>query len=214
MSFSTKPFALDLPTKGGTNIVMVAASRSGKSCIMKHLVDTHFKRHISVMFTMNPMTEIYKDISPHVMVSEQFHPEIIHDMYEINKATDNKYEFCVISDDYVDARIKNHPEITRLLTIHRNAGISSIFVFQGRTLLNAVGRNNAHFIIIGRQNTPKEYECVIKEFLSGWLPHGMTMSEMIRFVAEACKDYQFFVIDNLKGECFLTKLTPKQAGLV
>jgi hypothetical protein len=214
MSFLTRPFALDLPEKGGTNIVMVAASRAGKTSIMKYLVDTHFKKHISVMFSMNPMTEIYKDMPSHVHVSEHFHPEIIHDMHEINKLTDNHYKFCVISDDYVDVRIKNHPEITRLLTIHRNANLSSIFVFQGRTLLNAVGRNNAHFIIIGRQNSPKEYECVIKEFLSGWLPHGMSMTEMIRFVSEACKDYQFFVIDNLKGECFLTKLTRAQAGLV
>jgi hypothetical protein len=213
MSFKTKAFSLDLPASGGTNIVMVASSRSGKTTMLKYIYDTYFKKHITTMFTMNPHADIYKDLSDKIMMSERFHPEIIHDMYEINKLSDNKYDFFVISDDYVDNTIKTSPEITRLMTIYRNANLNSCFSFQGRTLLSAVGRNNAHFILVGRQNTPKEYECVIKEFLSGWLPVGMTMSEMIRFVAEACRDYQFFLIDNLKGECYLTKLSPRQAGL-
>ena len=214
MSFKTKAFSLDIPEKGGSNIVIVAASRSGKTCLMKYIYHTYFKKHITTLFTMNPHAEIYKDLPDKINISERFHPEIIHDMYEINKLTDNSQDFFISSDDYVDNQIKISPEVTRLMTIYRNASLSSCFVFQGRTLLSAVGRNNAHFILVGRQNTPKEYECVIKEFLSGWLPVGMTMAEMVRFVGEAVQGHQFFLIDNLKGECYLTKLSPRQAGLV
>jgi len=213
MSFKTKGFSLELPTNGGVSIVLCAASRSGKSSIMKYIYAENFKKCITVMFTMNPHADIYKDMSDKIMVSDSFHPEIIHDMAEINKLTDNNQNFLVISDDYVDNRIKTHPEITRLLSIHRNCGISSIFSFQGRVLLSSTGRNQANYIIIGKQNTPLEYTNVIKEFLSGWLPMGMSMAEMVRFVQEATKDFQFFMIDNIKNECYLTKLSARQAGV-
>lgn len=215
MSFKTKPFALDLPPSGGSNIVIVASSRSGKTTMLKYISETYFdpKKYVSVMFTMNPMASIYKDMSDKILVSDRFHPELLEEIHQINKVSGNAFNFCIYTDDFVDNTIKNSPAITRLLTVWRNANMNSCLSFQGRTLLNAVGRNNAHFIIIGRQNTPKEYEAVIKEFLSAWLPMGMTMAEMIRFVQEATRDFQFFVIDNLKGECFITKLSTRQAGI-
>jgi len=46
-----------------------------------------------------------------------------------------------------------------------------------------------------------------------WLPVGMTMAEMVRFCQEATVDHQFFFIDNIKGECYLTKLSREQAGV-
>jgi hypothetical protein len=58
-----------------------------------------------------------------------------------------------------------------------------------------------------------EWEACIKEFLSMWLPTGMTMKEMVDFCKAATVDHQFFVIDNLEGKCFLSKLTREQAGV-
>jgi hypothetical protein len=76
--------------------------------------------------------------------------------------------------------------------------------------MSAVGRNNANFIYIFKQQTPGEWECVIKEFLSMWLPSGMSMREMVDFCKLATEDHQFYVIDNIKGCCYLTKLTRAQ----
>jgi hypothetical protein len=55
-----------------------------------------------------------------------------------------------------------------------------------------------------------EYENVIKEFLSMWLPTGLTMKEMVTFCREALVDHQFFVINQITGECFLSKLSAAQ----
>lgn len=164
------------------------------------------------MFSMNRHADIYKDLDDKVLISDQFHSELLREAHEINTLCDNKFPFLFISDDYVDNKIKNDPEITRCMTIMRNANVSSCWNFQGRTLMSAVGRNNANYIAIFKQQTPLEFENVIKEFLSMWLPTGMTMREMVDFCKEATMDHQFFFIDNIEGKCYLSKLSREQAG--
>jgi len=213
MAFESRKFDLCLPTNGGVSILLCGASRSGKTTLMKYLYKTYFKKHICCMFSMNRHADIYDDLDDKVLIADNFHPELLREAHEINSLCDNRFPFLFISDDYVDNKIKNDPEITRCMTIYRNAGISSIWSFQGRTLMSATGRNNANFIVILKQQTPLEWEHVIKEFLSMWLPTGMTMREMVEFCKEATVDHQFFFIDNIEGKCYLSKLTKAQAGI-
>jgi hypothetical protein len=213
MSFESRHFDLELPTNGGISVICCGASRSGKTTLLKYLYRKYFSKHVCMMFSMNRHADIYKDMSDKVMVSDNYHPELLREAHELNSLCGNKYPFLFISDDYVDHKIKNDPEITRALTIYRNANMSSIFSFQGRTLMSAVGRNNANYICVLKQQTPLEWEHVIKEFLSMWLPSGMTMREMVDFCKEACMDHQFFFIDNIEGKCYLTKLTKEQCGI-
>ena len=165
------------------------------------------------MFSMNRQADIYKDLDEKVIISDRFHSELLREAHEINSLCDNKFPFLFISDDYVDPKIKNDHEITRAMTIYRNANVSSVWSFQGRTLMSAVGRNNSNFIVVLKQQTPLEWENVIKEFLSMYLPTGMTMREMVEFCKHATVDYQFFFIDNIEGKCYLSKLTKAQANV-
>jgi len=208
--FSSKRFSLELPENGGVSIALIGCSRSGKTTMLKHLYKNYFTKYITVMCSMNPQADIYKDLSTKVLVSEKYDPTILSDMHKINSKMDNKFKFMFISDDYVDKKIKNCPEITRCLTIMRNAGVTSIFSFQGRTLMSAVGRMNVNYICIFKQQTPKEWKNVIDEYLDMWLPLGMKMEEKINFCKLATESHQFFFIDNIKNECFLSKLTPTQ----
>jgi len=213
MSFPTKPFDITLPTNGGTSWALIGSSRSGKTTLLKYIYKTYYSKHISVMFSMNAQADIYKDMPKNVMVSDRFHPEILKECHQINAICGNKFPFWICTDDFVDKSIKNSPEITRMLTIYRNANMSSVQSFQGRTLMSAVGRNSCNYVAILKQNTPQEWESVIKEFLSMYLPPGMNMPQMISFCQEATRDYQFFMINALEGECYLTKLTRAQAGV-
>lgn len=213
MPFESKRFDLTLPANGGISISLIGASRSGKTTLLKYIYKTYFQKYITTMFSMNRQADIYKDLDERVMISDRFHSELLREAHEINSICDNKYPFLFISDDYVDPKIKNDPEITRAMTIYRNANVSTIFSFQGRTLMSAVGRNNSNYIVVLKQQTPLEWENVIKEFLSMWLPTGMTMREMIEFCKQATMDHQFFFIDNIEGKCYLSKLTRAQANL-
>ena len=213
MTFPSKKFEICMPENQCVSILLCGASRAGKTTLLKHLYQTYFSKHITTMFTMNSHADIYKDLSKDMMVANTFHPELLREAQEINSLCDNKYNFLWISDDYVGKEIKCDKEVVRVMTVGRNCGQSSIWSAQGRTLLSAIGRNNANYIMILKQQTPLEWECVIKEFLSMWLPTGMRMKEMVEFCKIATQNYQMFVIDNLKGECYLTKLTKEQAGL-
>ena len=213
MSFPTKPFDITLPTNGGTSWALIGSSRSGKTTLLKYIYKTYYSKHISIMFSMNAQADIYKDIPKNVMVTDHFYPELIKECHQINTISGNKYPFWICTDDFVDKAIKNSPEITRMLTIYRNANMSCVQSFQGRTLMSAVGRNSCNYICVLKQNTTQEWERVIKEFLSMYLPPGMSMAQMVAFCQEATKDYQFFFINSLDGVCFLTKVTRAQAGV-
>lgn len=210
MSFDSKAFDLTLPDAGGVSLIMIGCSRSGKTTLMKHLYKKYFQKYVTIMFSMNSHADIYSDLGDKVLISPTYHPELLREAHQINSLCGNKFPLLFISDDYVDYKIKNDPEITRALTIYRNSNMTSIFSFQGRTLMNAVGRNNANFIYIFKQQTPLEWEHIVKEFLAMWLPMGMTMREMIEFCKLATADHQFFVIDNIEGKCYLSKLSRAQ----
>lgn len=212
MSFPSKKFDVELPTNGGISICLIGASRSGKTTMMKYLYKKYFTKYITTMFSMNSHASIYKDFDEKVIVSPEYHSELIEEAHEINSMCSNKFNFCFIVDDYVDSKIKSDPTITRALTLYRNAGVNSIFCMQDPTLLNPTGRNNANYILIFKQQTPKKWESVIKEFLSMWLPVGMTMREMIDFCVKCTMDHQFFFIDNIKGEVFISKLSASQVA--
>lgn len=212
MSFGKRYFEISMPTDGkmGCSMALIGASRSGKTTFMKYIIRNHFSKHITTMFSQNPHADIYKDMGKKTIVSDTYHPELIREAHELNVECDNKYPFLFISDDMVDPKMKGDIEITRALTIYRNANISTLFSFQGRTLLNAVGRNNLNYIAIFKQQTPLEFENVVKEFLSMWLPPHLTMRQMVAFAQKATLDHGFFFIDNIEGCCYLSKLAPHQ----
>ena len=210
MSFPSKKFDLELPTNGSVSIILCGASRSGKSTMMKYLYNRFFTKTICFMMSMNHHADIYKDFGSKILCVDEYHPELIREAHEINRLTDNKFEFTFIFDDYVDIKAKNDPEITRLLTLYRNSAQNSIFSSQGRTLISAVGRNSANYICIFKQQTNLEWENVVKEYLQMHLPPHMTMREMVDFCKEATRDHQCFVLDNILGECYISKLSAAQ----
>jgi len=212
MSFTVSEFGLELPTNGGVAFGLIGASRSGKTTLMKYLIKKHFKKHITIMTTMNPHADIYSSFSKKILVASEFYPELLREAHELNTVCHNKYPFLFVSDDFVNPKIKNDQEVQRALTIYRNANVSSIWSFQGRTLMNSVGRNNLNYIAILKQQTPKEWKAVIEEFLDMWLPLDLTMREKIEFCKKATEDHQFFWIDNINATCCLTKLSPTQVS--
>jgi GTPase SAR1 family protein len=208
--FPSKRFELKLPDNGGISIFLLGASRSGKSTMLRYLYKTYFSHYITLFLSMNLHADIYRSLGDKMILMDEYHPEILQEMHKINAETGNKFPFLYVNDDFVSHRIKNDAEILRLLTLYRNAGMSSIQSFQGQTLMNPVGRAQVNLVLIFAQNTAREYERVIKEYMIGWIPEGMTLKESVKWMMVATQNHQCVVLDQLNHQCYISKLMKDQ----
>jgi hypothetical protein len=200
------PFAVELPNNGGCSFLLLGSGRSGKSTFMKYLYKTHFKKHITACFSMSLHAEIYKDLGKDVAVCPEYRPDIIKDMYEINKGTKNKYDFLAIVDDC--PLTKNDKELMKTLTIYRNTGVSAIIANQELSMFNATARSNITFACLFKMNSDMAIEKVVKAYLRSYFPSNMNMNEMIKQYRTLTDNHHFFFINNLTGRVCLTKINP------
>jgi hypothetical protein len=170
--------SIELPDpKFGVSFVLCGSTRSGKTTILNYLYKTHFKHHISVLMSNSLNSDAYDMLKKTCATSDFYHPEILKEMYKINHATKNHYEFFAIIDDVPDKR--EDPEMKRLMCIYRNSRISSIVCAQTATMINKMARSNINWVFLGRMNSSSEVERNIKDYLQGHLPTTMKMTEKI-----------------------------------
>lgn len=193
-------FSLSLPPveTGGCSVMMIGSTRSGKSTALKWIMDHYFKKHIGTLFSQSVNANAYKDMNyPLIVKSCAYVPELIKDMYLINKDTKNHYPFLVIIDDC--PLIRADKELIKLTTIYRNSGLSSIICMQNLQMLNPTARSNINFILLFRLNNTEAIERTIKTFLRGYLPQGWNYDKKIEWYKKITEDHHFLFIDNLNG---------------
>jgi hypothetical protein len=195
-----RPFILNMPPveTGGCSIVMVGSTRSGKSTALKHVLDTYFSKHVGVLFSQSIHAHAYKDMNyPLIAKSGAFDPVLIHDMYAINKETNNHYPFLTIIDDC--PLIKNDKELMKLATIYRNSGLSFIGCVQNMSMLNPTTRSNINFVMLFKLNNTETIEKTIKGFLRGYLPVSWNYEQKIAWYNKMTQDHHFIFIDCLNS---------------
>jgi hypothetical protein len=194
--------------KFGFSILLCASTRAGKTSMLNFLYDRHFKKHITTLMSNSLNSDAYDYIKQSVVLSDLYHPEMLKDMYRINHATDNHYEFCVILDDLTN--VKNDKEYLKLLCLYRNSRISCIVSAQGISLFNKTARGNLNYILLGRLNSDAEVEKVIKEYLLSYYPRHFNITEKIALYRQQTMDHWFILIDQINGDIFRTKLRAEQ----
>ena len=196
------------PDRFGCSFLFCGSTRAGKTTLINYIYERFFKDYICVMMSHSLKSDAYKRLKKHTLPSDLYHPEVLRDMYEINHATDNHYKFAVILDDLT--HIRHDKEYQRLLTIYRNSRMSGIISAQNLVMFDRTARGNMNFVFLGWMNSDTAVEQAIKEYLLSYFPPRLNMAEKIRFYREMTKDYHWFVIDNVNGAFFRTKLTPSQ----
>lgn len=205
-----KKFSLTLPTNGGVSFILLGASRSGKTTLMKYLLDHYAKKQFLFFTSFSDHNDIYKDMPKRTMAMSEFFPSVIKDFYTLNHTCKNKYKAMFVYDDAIGSKLKNDPQITKLLTIYRNSWMSSLFSAQSPTLVSPAGRSNGNYIFLFKLNASKEIELTVKDFLTAHLPTSMRMSEKIQWYQQATADHHFLVIDNINATICRCRLTPDQ----
>jgi hypothetical protein len=204
--FPRKPLSsIKTPENNNMSFACIGSTRSGKTYAMKHLYNTYFKKHISILMTHSGHAEIYKDFKKSVIVSDGFHKELVDEPMKINKLTKDEYQFCLIFDDLgLDGKICD--SMTNLLTRGRNCGMSCIYAGQKLTMLSATGRSNINYVLCFYQNTDTEIENTIKCFLRSYFPKGMRMPDCISLYRKITQDHNFICIDTLNNDVFISKI--------
>ena len=204
--FERRPISsLTLPENKAMSFACIGSTRSGKSYALCHLWETIFKKHITILMTLSGHAEIYKPLCKKAVITDGFHTELIDEPMAINKATKNHYDFCLIFDDLA-LEGKTSEQMTKLLTIGRNSGMSAIISGQKMTMLSSTGRSNINYILCFKQNTETAIEDTIKTYLRSYFPKGMKIPDMISLYKELTADHNFFCVDTLNDLCFISKI--------
>lgn len=190
---------------GGISCAILGSTRSGKSFAMRYIWDKYFKKHITMLMTLSRQSDIYAPMRKKALIASGFFPKLISEPMRINRETNNAYKFCLIFDD-LSMDGKTDKQMTRLLCVGRNAGMSCIIMGQRLQMLNSTGRANVNYILLFKQNTDTAVEDTVKTYMKSYFPPGMTISEMCRIYKEATNDHNFFCVDTLNDKCFISKI--------
>ena len=164
-------------------------------------MEKYFEKHITILMSNSIHAPIYKEIEDCIK-SPIYSPRIIKEGYEINRKTNNHYPFLFVLDDVVDK--KNDKELLKLLTIYRNSGLSTIISVQSPILLNTASRGNVNFVMLGKMNSDENIEKVVRMYLMSFLKGRV--EEKIREYKALTEDHHWFLVNNLTGEVFRTKI--------
>ena len=179
---------------------LVAKRNSGKSCLLKHLVNS--ERHkFSKIYCICPTEKInrfYSDIVNDECIfdsyDEKWVDKLINKMTEINsnKSTKERKNVLLILDDIVsDHNFHQSPTLKKLFIRGRHINIAIIITFQYLNLIPPVARNNMDFLFCGQMNK-QSVDLLMSEFISG----DISKEEFIKMYNRCTRDYNFLVINN------------------
>ena len=179
---------------------LVAKRNSGKSCLLKYLVESE-KHRFSKIYAICPTEKInrfYSDIVNDECIfdsyEEKWVDKLINKMTEINSNKPNKERknVLLILDDIVsDHNFHQSPTLKKLFIRGRHINIAIIITFQYLNLIPPVARNNMDFLFCGQMNK-QSVDLLMSEFISG----DISKEEFIQMFNRCTRDFQFLVINN------------------
>ena len=179
---------------------LVAKRNSGKSCLLKYLVESerHKFNKIYVICPTEKINRFYSDIVNDECIfdsyDEKWVDKLINKMTEINsnKSTKERKNVLLILDDIVsDHNFHQSPTLKKLFIRGRHINIAIILTFQYLNLIPPVARNNMDFLFCGQMNK-QSVDLLMSEFISG----DISKEEFIKMYNRCTRDYNFLVINN------------------
>lgn len=180
-------------------ISLVAKRNSGKSVLLKYLVDSQ-KSEFKKIFVVCPTETIngfYKDLVPANCIfdewSESWAEALIKKMSQMNQGIplDKRHKILLILDDVMaDTNFAQSPALKKIYLRGRHCGVGVIATCQYLYNLPPICRNNCDFCIVGQMNR-QSVMLLADEYLSG----DLAKPEFIQLYNRSTKDYQFLVIN-------------------
>lgn len=77
-------------------------------------------------------------------------------------------------------------------------------------MMDRTARGNINFVCLGRLNSDTAIEQNIKEYLLSYFPRNINLVEKIALYRQMTEGHHWFIIDNINGLIFRTKLVGDQ----
>ena len=198
-AFQDKDFSLALPDleSGGVTIAMVGSTRSGKTTLLKHSLLKFFDGHLGVLMSPSLHAPVYEEMGKKMVKSPLYVPEVIDEMYKLNKETKNHYPFLVVLDDIVTAKFDR--TLMKSFTIYRNSGITTVMSVQNPIILNSVTRGNINVVLLGYLNSDEAVEKAVRMFCYASIA-GRNIEAKIHEYKRLTADHFWLCINHLTGE--------------
>lgn len=196
-SFKFTPFKLDVdPLVNGNSICIIGASQSGKSTLMKYIIDTYYtsKKLLCFVFAENIHIPLYEKIRKTCIHSDKYRPRLIKAMHKIQKASKNIYPALFVLDDIVTE--KRDKTISKLFLTLRNCKISSMALYQNPMLCDKTNRTNINIYLFKSFGSNESIEQIL-EYIKGYKPfYGLPLIEQINLYKLITNDRRNFIMLN------------------
>lgn len=191
----------------GISLVVYGSSKSYKTTFIKRIIKQYFgKDVITLLCATNIHAPIYNDLPSDVIKIDNYCPELVTKMHQINKKSKNKYSFVVILDDVIDQRSEQN--LQKLFCTLRNAKISVVILLQHVTMLGSSCRGNANIVVFRKFNQPSVIENhVMKQYLAGYPPFSLlnNMQDKVNLYMKITNKHDFFILDVLNNTLTIHK---------
>lgn len=209
----SKEVELDLDKGTGNTLLLLGASKQGKSCLLMYLFRKYYntKNYIATLFTISSQINVYKDLDgkDYLIRVPCFNNEgkkLIRMAKSLNTKTNNKYNFVFMFDDIITA--KHAAIIQELFLTYRNSNISCIISLQYGFLLSKQSRSNVNNICLFRFLSDESIEVVVRTYLQAWFRKiGIhNREDQMNVYKELTKDHQFLYLNPREDKVSLHKL--------
>jgi hypothetical protein len=191
--------------------LILGSTRSGKTFLLDRLLNKYFMKKINILMTDSTSAVAYTNpdsfFKKEALICPGFQPQLIMDLWKINKKCDNKYTFNLIMDDLVGNKVRNSDVMTKLFTVMRNANIGAIICGQSYSIVSPIMRGNTNFVFLGYMNNDESIENIIKAYLQSFFPTDMRLAEKIRLYKKITSNHNFIFLNNLSGESYVIKMS-------
>lgn len=198
----------DLKETTGSSICMFGSSKSGKTTIMKQIIQLFDpKKYIVVIMAENIHSPVYADLPKEVIKLAKFIGRIVELAFRIQRLTKNHYKFVFFVDDVVTE--KENKILKKMILTYRNSNISTVIALQDTMLLKKTERLNINHAIFTYQNNEEGREDAVEKFLNGYMGgRRLKMADKTDIYKRLTADHQFIALDLLDGTMRLSKVTP------
>ena len=179
---------------------LVAKRNSGKSVLLKYLVDSSKKtfEKIYVICPTESVNNFYSSLVEKNCIFDSWNEEWANQLIEkmttqnANKKKEEKKNILLILDDVMsDTNFAQSPALKKLYTRGRHINIGIIATCQYLYNLPPVCRANADWCIVGQMNR-QSIQLLAEEYLSG----DLEKNDFVKLYNRSTKDYGFLIINN------------------